>query len=110
MDLSELSQAYDRLPKYLVTVNGKEKETCYHLSLIKWEWDGHKNAYIAMYARARFGYHNGIWANDVLFFYADINLEKTLTGFLNKFNEESANIKGRQWTQKPIHIDINNIR
>ena len=93
------SITFDDLPKYL-TYNRGNKTSYFHLSIIKWERDGHYNAYYAMYAKFNPRSHT-LNLSKVLFGVSGTNIEDTQIAFLQKFAEMRKCIVERTWKGLP---------
>lgn len=53
-DEMDIGRVFDHIPKYLTY-----KNECYSPIILKWEWDGHSNAYWAFYGKeVVYGYSN----------------------------------------------------
>ncbi len=96
------------LPKYLIIDTG-EDELLYRPTILKWENDGNRNAYFAMYARYYTGFGN-INPTQVLFYVYAPSYDEAEKLFLEEYSRNSKNIKGRYWIgDRPKIIDLMNM-
>ena len=100
---------FEDLPKYIKIDTGKD-ELFYHPIIFKWEWEGHENAFFAMYARC----YNGLCnfnPSQVLFYVNAPSYEKAVEKFLEEYDKNQKYIKGRYWIGEcPKIIDLANVR
>ena len=103
------SITFDDLPNYL-TYNRGNKTSYFHPSIIKWEWDGHHNAYYAMYAKFNPRSHT-LNLSKVLFWVSGTNIEDTQIAFLQKFAEMRKCIARKTWKGLPPEkLDLKNMK
>lgn len=100
---------FNSIPKYLMYEKGKEI-MYFHPVIIKWEWDGHSNAYYAMYAK--FLPHScRLDLSKVLFWVSGRSYEEAQDAFLRKVAELHESIAGKNWIGlPPVKLDLVNMR
>lgn len=100
---------FEDLPKYIKIDTG-EDELFYHPIVFKWEWEGHSNAYYAMYARCYNGTGN-FNPSQVLFHVSAPSYEDAVEKFLEEYERKRKYVKGGYWIgDNPKIIDLLNMR
>lgn len=100
---------FSDLPKYLMIERGKET-MYFHPVVIKWEWDGHSNAYYAMYAK--FNPRScTLNLSKVLFWVSAGSYEAAQDAFVNKVNKMRHYIDVKTWKgDLPVKLDLANAK
>lgn len=99
---------FKNLPKYLIIDTG-EDELLYRPMIFKYENDGNRNAYFAMYARYYTGTGN-INPAQVLFYVYAPSYDEAEKLFLEEYSKNSEYINGRYWIgDRPKIIDLMNM-
>ena len=98
---------FEDLPKYLIYGKG-DKEKLFRPTVFKWEWEGHSNAYFAMYAQYNPG-SKTLRVNRALIWAIGSSYDEALERFLAKCKENRKFMSGKTWKgDKPFDIDLMN--
>lgn len=102
------SFSFNQLPKHIVVERYRESFD-FRPVVFKYDNEGCPNAFFAMYAKFNYSSRR-ISTSKVLFGVCGSTYEEAVELLLQKFKEESSNIKNGEWVgRSPVTININNI-